>query len=421
MNFCFALCALSFEFIFMRYKYKARTREGKIRKGIIESSTRKDALSLLEKYGFYTTSLKIAGKEGLLATKLSFKRISLSDVTIFTRQLAVMLKSAISPTEALASLVIQAENSDFREKILKMGELIERGRSLSQAFSMFPETFDPFFVSVIKSGEVSGKVADSLNYLAAHLERKGKLNERVKGAMVYPIFIVVVFIAVFFLTAFFIVPNLTQLLANFKGKLPLFTRIIISLSEFTKKGGWIIIVGILGFLFFLFLYFKKSLAAKKYYDKYILRLPIIGDLTKKIYLARFSENLSVLLKAGLPITQALKISQDIIENLTYKKIIAEAEQEVMRGENISSVFSKYPREVPAFVSQMILTGEKTGTLDQTLMEVINFYQEEIDRTTMNLSAIIEPVLLLVLGAGIAVLAIAIFIPLFQIGLGSANM
>jgi len=405
----------------MRYKYKARTKEGKIRKGIIEASDRKAALSLLEKYGFYTTSLKIAGKEGFLTKKLSFKRISLADITVFTRQLAVMLKSAIPPTEALGSLVIQAENSDFREKILKMGELIERGRSLSQAFSMFPENFDPFFVSVIKSGEVSGKVADSLNYLAAHLERKNKLNARVKGAMVYPIFIIVVFIGVFFLTAFFIIPNLTQILEGFEGKLPLFTRIIISLSEFTRKGGWIIIAGILGFFFFLFLYFKKSPKAKEYYDKYILRMPIIGDLTKKIYLARFSENLSVLLKAGLPITQALEISQDIIENLTYKKIIAEAEKEVLRGENISSVFSKYPREVPTFVSQMMFTGEKTGTLDQTLMEVINFYQEEIDRTTMNLSAIIEPLLLLVLGVGVAILAIAIFIPLFQIGLGGMNM
>ena len=166
---------------------------------------------------------------------------------------------------------------------------------------------------------------------------------------------------------------------------------------------------------------RHKISAKEYYDKYILRMPIIGDLTKKIYLARFSENLSVLLKAGLPITQALEISQDIIENLTYKKIIAEAEKEVLRGENISSVFSKYPREVPTFVSQMMFTGEKTGTLDQTLMEVINFYQEEIDRTTMNLSAIIEPLLLLVLGVGVAILAIAIFIPLFQIGLGGMNM
>lgn len=401
----------------MYFKYAARTKEGKFRKGLIEASSRKDALNLLERYGLFATSLKPAGKQSFLEKKVSLKRITLKDITIFTRQFSVMLKAGISPIESLKAQIEAVENSDFREKILKIAELIERGKTLSQAFSTFPKIFDPFFVSVIKSGEMSGNVANSLNYLADHLEKKHKLEQRVKGAMVYPCFILLAFTGVFFLTSFFIIPNLIEMLEKFEGKLPTSTKIIIAVSEFTIKGGWLIIVAFLGILIFLIFNIKRFQFSKKIYDRYILKVPIIGDLTKKIYLTRFCENFSVLLSAGLPITQALKITEDIIDNSVYKEIVQGAYEEVLRGENISSVFSKYPKQIPYFVLQMILVGEKTGKLDNILMEVVKFYQEEIDRITMNISSIVEPVMILGLGAGIGALAFAVFIPLFKIGTG----
>ncbi len=402
----------------MRFSYKARTKEGKVRKGIIEAVSRKSALDLLEKYGLYTTSLKQISREKIWEKKISWQRISLKDIVIFTRQMAIMLKAAISPVEALKAQVIQIENNDFREKVLKMGEMIERGRTLSQAFSMFPEIFDSFSISILRSGEVSGRMAESLNYLSNHLERRYKLNQKIRNALTYPIFVIFVFIAVSLLVSFFIIPNLTQLFENFQDKLPWSTQIIISGSDFIKKGGWLILVGFLTILSLFFLTIKKSLAFKKIYDREILKIPFFGDLTKKIYLSRFSENFSVLLSAGLPITQALTITQEIIGNLTYKEILKETQEEVLRGQNINSVFVNYPQEIPPFVTQLIATGEKTGTLDQVLMEVVKFYEDEVERATTNLSAIIEPSLLLFLGLGIGVLAIAIFIPLFKIGLGS---
>ena len=405
----------------MRYKYKARTKEGRLQKGMIEASSRKDALAVLEKHGLYTTSLKEAEGVGILEKKLIFRKVSSSDLVAFTRQLSVMLKSAISPVEALRAQVSQIENPDFREKILKISELVEGGESLSRAFSMFPQIFSPFYIGVIKSGEVSGKLADSLSYLANHLEREYQLYRKLRSAMIYPVFVVVVFVGIFFLAIFFIIPRLIEVLKAFGGELPLMTRIVILFSDFIKGGGWLGIVGILVALFFLPQYLKRVKSAREFYDRFLLKLPLIGELTKKIYLARFAENLSVLLSTGLPITQALKITADIIKNDVYKKIVTETQEKVSKGENISSVFANYPEEVSPFVLQMILTGEKAGRLDETLMEIVTFYREEIDRATSNVLSFIEPILILFLGISIAILAVSIFIPLFKIGLGGLGM
>ncbi len=401
----------------MRFKYKARTKEGKLRKGNIEASSQKSALYILEKYGLFILSLKEVEKESFLEKKILLRRISDKDVMIFTRQLSVMLKSAISPVETLRALVVQIENPEFRDKILTLAEKVDGGSSLSQAFSLFPGVFDQFFISVIRSGEATGKVADSLNYLANHLEREYNLRHKIRGAMIYPAFVILVFIAVIFLSAFFIIPKLTEILKSFGGELPLTTKAIMLFSEFIRKGGWILFLLIIILLFFLPRYLKKNESYKKVYDKILLKLPIIGAFNKKIYLTRFAENFSVLISAGLPITQALKIVKGIIGNFIYKEIIGETESKVSRGEKISSVLVQYPEQIPSFVLQMVSTGEETGRLDETLLDIVNFYRQEIERTTDNLTSILEPILILFLGIGIAVLAISVFIPLFKIGLG----
>lgn len=406
----------------MRFSYKARTKEGKIQRGSIEAFSRKSALDILEKYKLYVTALKKETKVGFLSKKVALgRRINPRDVAIFTRQFAVMLRSGISPVEALRGQVAQITNPEFREKILTMAESVEGGGALSQAFSLNPKIFSSFFVNIVRSGEATGKVAQSLTYLADHLEREYNLHQQIKGAMIYPAFIIVVFIGAFFLIVFFIIPKLTEVLEGFGGKIPLLTKLIISFSEFTRKGGWILIFLIFGFLFFIPQYLKRSREKRGIYDKIILRLPILGEFNKKIYLTRFSENLSVLIKAGLPITQALKVTEEIIENVVYKKIINETREKVARGEKISSVFSQYPEQIPFFVSQMISTGEETGKLDETLMNVVMFYRQEIARTTENLTSILEPLLIGILGVGIGILAVSIFIPLFKMGLGGMGM
>lgn len=402
----------------MKFIYKARGKEGKEQKGVIEASSKKNALELLEKHGLYITSLR-PQREGFFGKKLDLAAfISGKDVVIFTRQFSIMLKSAIPPLEALKSQISQTKNPQFKDKIINMAETVETGGSLSRAFSLHPKVFDPFFVSIVKSGEATGKVADSLSYLADHLERAHNLKSKIRSAMIYPAFVITVFVGAFFLVTFFIVPRLTEILANFTGNLPLSTRSMMALSNFTRKGGWVLVLALLVALFFLPYILKRFKVTREFYDKVILKVPILGGFKTKVYLTQFSENLSVLIAAGLPITQALKITREIIDSSVYKDIIAKAEQRVARGERISAVFGGYQKYVPPFVVQMIATGEETGRIEETLMNVVNFYQQSIERTAENLTTILEPVLILVLGIGIAILAVSLFIPLFQIGMGS---
>jgi len=405
----------------MKFSYKARTKEGKIQKGEIEAPSRKAALSTLERYNLYVTELKEKGRTGLLEKNIAFGRVSSKDIVFFTRQFSVMLKSGISPVEALRAQVAQTENALFREKILEMSQVLEKGGSLSQAFSLYPKIFNAFFVSVVKAGEATGKVADSLDYLANHLEKEYNLHQKIRGAMIYPAFVIVVFVGAFFLVTFFIVPKITQILSSFGGKLPLATRAIIALSNFVRAGGWIVILAGLGVLLIAPQFLKRARLTRRFYDKFSLKLPILGNFLKKVYLVRFAENLSVLISSGLPITQALSITRDIIDNSLYKNIIAEAEKRVTRGEKLSEVLAAHSSYVPTFLQQMVATGEKTGRMEKNLMEAANFYTKEIERTTDNLTSILEPVLLLALGIGIAILAISIFVPLFKMGLGGMGM
>ncbi len=400
----------------MKFFYKARDKDGKEQKGEIEASSKKNALELLERHGLYVISLQAGGGrlgEGIALTP----GVSSKDLVLFTRQFSIMLRSAIPPLEALRAQVLQTTNQRFKNKLIKMAEAVETGGSLSRAFSLEGKIFNVFYINMVKSGEATGKVADALNYLADHLEREYNLKHKIRGAMIYPAFVIVVFIGAFFLVSFFIVPRLTQLMISFEGELPWTTTLVMNVSAFVRKGGWALLLVVIVVLFFMPGLLKRFPKTKRIYDKFILEVPIIGNFKKKTYLTQFSENLSVLIAAGLPITQALKITKDIIDNTLYQSILERAEERVSRGEKISSVLGGFPRQFPAFVVQMVYTGEETGRLDDTLMNIVKFYQEEITRIADNLTSVLEPVLIVCLGLGIAVLAIALFIPLFQMGLG----
>ena len=401
----------------MKFFYKARNQAGQEQKGEIEASSKKAALDILEKHGLYVISLQASGGFRL---KLAFNLttgISSKDLVMFTRQFSIMLKSAIPPLEALRALISQTTNQAFKQKLIKMAEALETGSSLSRALSLESKIFNPFYVNMVKSGEATGKMADALDYLAEHLERDYNLKGKIRGAMIYPAFVISAFMGAFFLATFFIIPRLTQILTSFQGKLPLSTKLIMGMAAFVRGGGWVLVLVFFLLLFVAPFVLKHFPATKKVYDKYILKMPIMGSFKKKVYLTQFSENLSVLVAAGLPITQALKITKDIIGNTTYQFILERAEDRVSRGEKISSVLGGFPEQFPAFVTQMVSTGEETGRIEDTLINVVKFYQEDLSRTAENLTAILEPILILCLGVGIGVLAVGLFLPLFKIGMG----
>ncbi len=399
----------------MKFNYQARTGTGEIQSGTVEASSKEAALAVLQKYDFYVTFLEETGLEPVWAKRIKFlERISKQEIAVFSRQLAIMFKSKVPIIEALYVLAEQAKNSSFREKIAKITEEVEGGTPLSQALSFYPNLFSYFYTSMVKSGEVSGKLSESLEYLADHIEREYAFQTKLRGAMIYPLFVFFVFLIVVVVMVVFIIPHMAEVLTEGGQELPFLTKTIINISQFFRNWGWLIILALAGLFFFLF-HYSKTTEGKKFFDRLWLKLPIIGSLLKKIYLSRFAENLSTLIVAGLPITQALEISGQIVGNDVYKTIISQTRDEIRKGEQISSVLDKYPQFFPPIFFQMTLTGEKTGNLDETLMNVVNFYQKEIDQTVNGLVGLLEPLLIVFLGGLVGIIVASILLPLYRMG------
>lgn len=398
----------------MKFNYQARNKKGEVQSGVIDASSRETAAVLLQKHQLYITILEEADKPPIYARRIKiFNRIPTKEIVLFSRQLSMMFKSKISLVESLRVLGAQTSHIDFREKLFKLVEDVEGGTSFSVALSRQKKLFSSFYISMVKAGEASGNLSGSLTYLADHLEREYNFNSKIKGAMVYPIMIILVAIIVLVLMMLYVVPQMTEILLDAGAELPLVTQIIISLSEFLKRWAWILFPTIAGLIIFLFKY-RQTESGKEFFDKFFLKLPIIGPFLKMICLSRFAENLATLISGGLPIAQSLKITADIVGNIAYQQIILITQQEVRKGETISSVLSRFPEFFPPMFIQMTVVGEKTGSLDKTLLNLVDFYQGEVNRTLESILSILEPLLVVFLGLVVGGIMAAILLPLYQI-------
>ena len=397
----------------MKYNYQARTKKGEVQTGIIEASSREAAIVLLRKYGLYVTILEEATALPIYAKRLKlFEGITRQDIVLFSRQLSIMFKSKVPLVESLNVLSSQTRNLDLKERILDLSGEVEGGTSFSGALSRHPEIFSSFYISMVKAGEVSGTLSESLEYLADHLEREYHLTSKIRGALLYPALIVVVVLLVITMMIFFVIPNLSEVLIGSGSELPTATKIVINSAAFLRKFGWVLGLVILLVIFAAFRYYRSQ-KGKKFFDGLFLKIPVIGPFLKTINLALFAENLSTLISGGLPIASALQTVGEIVGNSRYKEVIFEARDRVRKGETISSVLSAAPEVFPPVFVQMTLVGERTGTLDSTLMNIVNFYKKEIDRTIDNLLSILEPLLIVILGVVVAGLMLAILLPLYQ--------
>ena len=396
----------------MKYIYQARSKEGKVETGTVEASSKETAALLLQKYNIFVTSIKEQSPLILRTENIRFlNKVSKKDLAIFSRQLAVMVESRVPITQSLKSLAVQIKNPSFKEKISKVSQLVEEGIPLSEAFAAFPEIFNIFYVSMIKTGEASGKISESLYYLSNHLEREHDLQAQITSALIYPIFVLAVLFAVVPMVIFFVMPRLVDLLKQTTAKPPMFTQLMIDFYGFLGSSGWIIMVGFIILALFVAYYFTTK-EGRKRYDQLSLKIPFFGSFLKKIFLSQFAENISTLIGAGLSINNALKITTNTIGNDVYRKILAETDERVSEGERISAVMVKYPEYVAPFVIQMIQVGEETGTLDKNLMEIVNFYNKEVKRAVDTFTVMLEPILIIFLGIVVALLAISVISPLY---------
>lgn len=394
-----------------KWSYKARNKEGKIETGTIDASSKEAAAVLLQKYNMFVTSLdEVIVRKSLNDIQL-FAKISKKDLAIFARQLAVMLESRVPVIQSLSSLAAQTKKPNFKKTITEVAGLVEEGIPLSEAFAHYPKIFDSFFVSLVRSGEISGKISETLYYISEHLEREHELVAQVRQAMIYPAFTITILFIVVNIIIVFLLPKIQELIRQSSTAPDGFTAFTLNFYTFLGNSWWLIMLIFLSCVTGLVFYFKSKLGRKNF-DKLSLKIPFLGDILRKVFLARFCGNIATLMIAGISINRALKITEDTVNNIVYKNIISQVEKKVSEGEKISSVLVQYPDYFPSFVIQMIKVGEETGKLDKTLQEIVNFYQKEVKQSIELFLTLLEPMLIIFLGGVVGLLAISVFAPLY---------
>ena len=393
------------------FKYKAEKQNGKIKRGRIVAISKNDAIKRLTKK--ILRVINIVDVSNSLEVKINEKLtpINNKDLVVFSRQFAVMISAHVTVTESLYTIIEQTENPNFKNVISKIAYDVDGGLLLSDALKRYNSIFSDFYCNIVKAGETSGRLDEVLNYLADEVEKDYDMLRKFKGAMIYPAFILFGLLGVGIVFLFFVLPELTTMLQETGAVLPLPTRIVIAITEFGQRYYLLLLILLIAGVFAFRLFLKTNFGKKKF-DYFILKLPSIGKLIQLINLVRFCRSFSTLLKGGVSVNKSLSIVSDIIRNTAYKDIIKNTMDNVNEGESIVSILeeSKY---VPKMIPEMMSVGEKTGRLDDILEEVAKFYEKDVRNKLENISTIIEPVIMVIMGVGVGIMVAAIILPMYN--------
>ncbi|MBI5787117.1 MAG: type II secretion system F family protein [Candidatus Niyogibacteria bacterium] len=401
----------------MLFYYAARTKEGETKSGTIEAASHDLAIAALQRRELVIVSLESAEERQSFWKKslAVFERVKDRDIVIFSRQMATLFTAKVPVVDSLRILISESPSELFRKTLNEVADDIQGGLPMSQAFGRHPEVFSNFYVQMVRSGEESGKLDDVLNYLADYLERSYDLGSKAKNALIYPSFVLGTFFAVMAIMLVVVVPKLSSIILELGTNVPIYTRIIIGLSDFVRTFGvFFLVLAALGVIFIW--RYRLTPAGRKSMARLQLSVPIISDLYKQIYLARFADNLQTLLTGGVSVARALEISADVVGNDIYAEIIREARDAVRGGASISEALARY-EDVPALFTQMIRIGEETGRLNVILATLARFYIREVNNTLERMVSLIEPALIILLGLGVGVIVAAILVPIYSISAG----
>jgi len=393
------------------FRYKARNKKGKIKTGIEIGLNETDLITRFRRKELEIFSL--APGENDLETKIRLlvERSGIKDLVIFARQFSVMISANVPVVESLLILIEQTENFSLKNMIAEIAFEVDAGSLLSDAFGKRPAVFSEFFVNIIKSGETSGKLDEVLNYLADEMEKNYDMVSKVKGAMIYPIFILCGLAGVGVVLMVYVIPNLTSVLTESGAELPFATRVVVATSNFLTNYLLFLGIALVGIIF-LIRFYLKTYRGRRNFDYLALHLPIFGTLFKYIYLMRFTRSLSTLLKGGVTITKSLEIVARVVHNIIYQEIILKTLEAINDGNPVASVMEN-EKTIPKMVPQMISVGERSGKLDVVLDKITEFYGREADKMLANLSTLMEPVIMVIMGVGVGIMVAAVIMPMYN--------
>ena len=333
-------------------------------------------------------------------------------MVLFSRQLAVMVSAGVPLAQALEALAGQTGNKYFDEIIEEIANDIRGGVRFSSSLSHYNKIFDQFYIYMVRAGEAAGRLDEVLTYLADEKERDYTLRRRIKGAMIYPAFVLSAVVVIMVLMLTFVIPRITSLIVEGGAKIPLPTRIVIGISDFLRHQ-WFAVIGIVTGLIILYMFLSNSKWGKAIWDRLILKLPVFGSLFQKIALVRFTSSLSTLIVGGIPLPKALSITADVVGNTCYKKLILETVNDVESGRSIATTFLS-SSQVPKILSHVLIVGERTGKLDEVLNKMAIFYSGEVERILSNLVSLLEPVIIVFLGLVVGGIVLSVFMPIYQL-------
>jgi len=398
----------------MKFVFKAKNKLGEVREGTIDASTVEAAVEVLQKGGFFPMRITPESEVNPV-TKAFLKyydRVTEKEQVIFFRQLAILIEARVPVVAALTAINEQTPNKFFSRVIRDIVISIEDGLPFSDALEKQGDVFSPLSINIIRAGEASGNLKKSVEYVADNIEKNYKLVSQVRSAMMYPAIIMVVFFIIGFLVVSFILPKLAIMIREISADVPWYTQVVIGVGDFMAKFWWAVAVIIFGCVGGV-IYYLRTNEGKKEWDEIKINLPIVGVIYRYVYISRFAENLAVLLVGGIPIIRALTIVSTVIGNGVYEKVILKTAEQVKIGGNMSDVLSKSPI-FPPVVSHMIRIGEESGQVDAVLTHIAKFYDQETDMMTKNLSTLIEPVLMMIIGTAVGFMAFAVLMPIYNI-------
>ncbi|MFZ2763840.1 MAG: type II secretion system F family protein [Minisyncoccia bacterium] len=396
----------------MLFNYKALENSGKQTSGSIEAVSVDVAIGSLQRRGLIIAEIESAVKESWLS-KIQFgSGVSHKDIVMLSRQMATLFEAQVSALRVFTLLSAEMENVALRNSLVQVTEDLQGGSNISKALAKHPSIFSDFYVNMVRSGEETGKLNETFNYLADYLERNYEVVSKARNALIYPAFVVTVFIVVMGLMFTVIIPKISLIIIESGQVIPLYTRIVFAVSDFFVNYGFIIPVILVVGGFFLLRY-TRTIEGKRALAHFKLEFPYIGTLYKKLYLSIIADNMNTMIASGIPMIKAIEVTAAVVGNDIYREILEESLLAVKGGSSFSQSLSQY-EEIPGILVQMIKVGEESGELGSILATMAHFYQKEVLNAVDTLVSLIEPVMIVFLGVGVGVLMTSVLIPIYNI-------
>ncbi len=397
----------------VKFRYIGTDKSGKEVYEVVDTENRFSVYEIARNRNHIIKKIELINSNSKFDLFSKIRRVKADDLIVITRNLGSMIKAGLTTVRSLSVIERQIKNKKLVVALRSVQENINKGMAFNEALSEHPYIFNDLYVSMVKAGEESGSLADSLLVLSKQMEKNNNLIKRIKGAMIYPVIVITIMVIVGIIMMIYVVPKITEVFNDMGQDLPATTRFLINTSDFMSNHALLVLIGLVFFIF-SFIYWLKTRLGKIVISWLVLRIPFIKTIAKEANAAQTARTLSSLLNSGVDIIRSLDITRDVLQNVFYKKVLKEAAIEVEKGNTLSETFVKNDKLYPILVGEMILVGEETGQISGMLKELAIFYETEVERKTKDMSTIVEPLLMVIIGITVGFFAMALISPIYSI-------